>query len=137
MDPWDFESETELAPEYLVCPPFVLVTALIVLVIDFMRALIRLMGMLFHSSTRALVNWAKAAGGGWRYGTCLSNWSHSCSIGDNSGYMAANRVVLSVNLVILPCCFPLATSSSASMSSSRKWKRLFILFIYLFIYFFF
>ena len=40
----------------LVCPPFALVTALILLVIEFMRALIRLMGMLFHSSTRALVN---------------------------------------------------------------------------------
>ena len=42
-------------------------------------------GMLFHSSSRALVNWARVAGGGWRSRTCLSNWSHRCSIGDKSG----------------------------------------------------
>ena len=74
------------------CPPFALVTALILLVIEFMRALIRLMGMLFHSSTRALVN--LVAGGGWQCRTCLSNWSHRCSIGDKSGHMSANRVVV-------------------------------------------
>ena len=68
-----------------VCPPFALVTDLILLVIEFMRALIRLMEMLFHSSTRALVNWARVAGGGWRYRTCVSNWSHRCLIGDKSG----------------------------------------------------
>ena len=33
-DPWDFEIEIELAPQYLVCPPFALVTALILLVIE-------------------------------------------------------------------------------------------------------
>ena len=55
---------------------FILVTAVILLVIEFMRALICLMGMLFHSSTRALVNWAR---------TCLSTWAHRCSIGDKSG----------------------------------------------------
>ena len=64
-DPWDFKIEIELAPQYLVCLPFALVTALILLVIQFVRALIRLMGMLFHSSTRALVNWALVAGGSW------------------------------------------------------------------------
>ena len=36
------EFEIELAPQYLVCPPFALVMALILLVIEFMRALIRL-----------------------------------------------------------------------------------------------
>ena len=41
--------------------------------------------MLFHSSTRALVNWARLTGGGWRCRPCLSNWSHRCSIGDKSG----------------------------------------------------
>ena len=41
--------------------------------------------MLFHSSSRALVNWVRVAGGGWRCRTCLSNWSHRCSIGDKSG----------------------------------------------------
>ena len=33
MDPWDFEIEIELAPQYLVCPLFAPVTALILLVI--------------------------------------------------------------------------------------------------------
>ena len=67
------------------CPPFSLVTTLIFLVIEFMRALIRLMGMLFHSSTRARVNWARVAGGGLHCRACLSNSSHRCSVGDKSG----------------------------------------------------
>ena len=67
------------------CLPFALVTALILLVTEFMRALIRLMGILFHSSSRALVNLARVAGGGWRCQTYLSNWSHRCSVVDKSG----------------------------------------------------
>ena len=43
------------------------------------------MGMMFHSSTRALVNWGRVAEGGWRCRTCPSKWSHGCSIGDKSG----------------------------------------------------
>ena len=34
--PLDFEIEIELAPQYLMCPPFALVTHLILLVIEFM-----------------------------------------------------------------------------------------------------
>ena len=92
--PMGFENEIELAHQYLVCPPFPLVMALILLVIQFIRALICLMGMLFHSSTRALVNWARVAGDGWRCRTCLSNWFHRCSIGDKSGLYGGSRIML-------------------------------------------
>ena len=88
-DPWDFEIEIEPAPQNLVFPPFALVTALILLSIEFMRALICLMGMLFHCSSRALVNWARIAGGGW----CYPTGPIDVQSGTNRGYMAANRVV--------------------------------------------
>ena len=89
----DFKIETELAPQYLVCPPFALVTALILLVIEITRALIRLMGddvPLFYYGCGQLGSSSRS---GWRCQTCLSNWFHRCSVGDKSGLYGGCRVV--------------------------------------------
>ena len=81
------------------CPLFALVMALILLVIEFMRALICLMGMLFYSSTRALVNWARVAGVAGAVEPVYPTGPIDAQSGTNRGYMAANQVVER-------CCLP-------------------------------
>ena len=75
-------------------PPFALVTALILLVIEFMTALIRLMGMLFHSSTTVLVNLARVAGVAGTVEPVYPTGPIDAQSETNRGYMAANRIVV-------------------------------------------
>ena len=64
-----------------------------------MRALIRLMEMLFHSSTRALVNSARVAGVAGAVEPVYPTGPIDAQLGTNWGYMAANQVVEC-------CCLP-------------------------------
>ncbi|XP_060071028.1 hemicentin-1-like [Ylistrum balloti] len=57
---------------------------------EFMSEFILLIGMLAYSSKRAALSWARVTRVRSRRRTCLSSWSHKCSMGIGRGCMAAS-----------------------------------------------